>query len=140
MPSKLKNLTRQQARLIALLARHARNQRDKVLGNVPEVDLGELPPTRGERNPTMDLGFEPLSAEELEEAGLAEAINFLSPAARAELYALMRIGQGQLAASECHKGVSEAILLGDDTVAAIIVENPDLHDHIVKGLYETERS
>jgi hypothetical protein len=48
----------------------------------------------------------------------------------------MRIGQGQLTAKWWHRGVSDAELLGDETVTAVLVEDPDLHDHIAKGLYE----
>jgi hypothetical protein len=52
----------------------------------------------------------------------------------------MRIGQGQLTAKKWHRGISDAELLGDDTVMAALMENPDLHDHITKGLYETNMS
>jgi len=50
----------------------------------------------------------------------------------------VRIGQGDLAAKQWHRGLSEASLLGDETIAAALVEDPDLHDHIMKGLYEAE--
>jgi hypothetical protein len=58
--------------------------------------------------------------------------------ARSELYTLARIGQGDLAAKQWHRGLSEASLLGDETIAAAIIEDPDLHDHIMKALYEAE--
>jgi hypothetical protein len=48
----------------------------------------------------------------------------------------MRIGQGDLAANKWHRGLSEAGLLGDETVMGAIIEDADLHDHIMKGLYE----
>ena len=52
----------------------------------------------------------------------------------------MRIGQGDLAPNKWHRGLSEANLLGDETITGAIVEDPDLHDHIMKGLYEAERA
>jgi Protein of unknown function (DUF3775) len=69
---------------------------------------------------------------------LREAINILSPAGRSELYALMRIGQGALAPRKWHRGLVEAENLGDETVKAALIEDPDLHDHLMKGLYETK--
>ena len=71
-------------------------------------------------------------------AALREAIVTLSPMARSELYTLVRIGQGDLAAKKWHRGLSEASLLGDEQVTAAITEDPDLHDHIMKALYEAD--
>jgi hypothetical protein len=48
----------------------------------------------------------------------------------------MRIGQGHLAAKKWHLGLSESKTLGDETVFAALIEDPDLHDHLTKGLYE----
>jgi hypothetical protein len=36
------------------------------------------------------------------------------------------------------RALSEANLLGDETITGAIAEDPDLHDHIIKGLYEAE--
>lgn len=134
---KLKKLNVDQARFIALLAKAARMQRDRFLGKVPEDDLDGVTPARGEHNPTAELGLGPLPTNS-QVAALREAIASLSPAARAELYALMRIGQGHLAAATGHQGIVEAEMLGDETVTTTIAEDPDLHDHIAKGLYEAK--
>ena len=83
-------------------------------------------------------GFEASPPKDLQAAALREAIATLSSAARAELYALMRMGQGHLAAKTWYQGVVDAEGLGDDTVTAEIAENPDLHDHIIKALYEAK--
>jgi hypothetical protein len=69
---------------------------------------------------------------------LREAIDALSPAGRSELYALMRVGQGELAAKKWNRGLAEAGTLGDETVTATLIEDPDLHDHLMKGLYEAK--
>jgi len=134
----LKRLNVDQARFIATLAKAARTQRDEFLGNVPEDDLDGSTPGRGEHNPTAELGFEASPPKDLQAAALREAIATLSSAARAELYALMRMGQGHLAAKTWYQGVVDAEGLGDDTVTAEIAENPDLHDHIIKALYEAK--
>ena len=136
----LKELTAEQAQFLAILAKAARIQRDEVLRSVSEEDLDAVRPGRGEHNPTAALGFEPLSADAPQIAALRDAIASLSVAARCELFALMRIGQGHLGAKDLRRGASEAHGLGDETIRAAIIEDADLHDHITKGLYEANLS
>jgi len=134
----LKALTVNKASFVALLAKAARAQQDALLGRVAERDFGEISPAKGEHNPTAALGFEPLVAENAPQiVALSDALNTLSSTARSELYALMRIGQGQLTAKKWHRGLTEAQNLGDETVTDAILEDLDLHDHIMKGLYQT---
>ncbi len=52
----------------------------------------------------------------------------------------MRVGQGHLAAKKWHHRLSEADALGESAITAAIIEDPDLHDHVAKGLYEAELS
>jgi hypothetical protein len=138
-PNMLKDLHVDQARFIALLANTARAQRDALLGNVAENDLDGPTPGRGEHNPTAELGVEALPADVSQPAAaLREAISSLSEPARRELYALMRIGQGHLAAKKWDRGLSEAEMLGDNAITAAIIDDPDLHDHVMKGLYEAK--
>lgn len=125
-----------QARFVALLAKAARAQRDDLLGNTAEDDLAPLNKARGEHNPTALLGLDPLRPGASQTEALRDALAALSTEARLELYTLMRIGQGDLATNKWHRGLSEASLLGDETVTGAIVEDADLHDHIMKGLYE----
>lgn len=134
----LKDLNVGQVRFIALLARTARAQRDALLGNVAEADLDEIEPERGEHNPTAELGLDPLPAADAQAAALREAVASLSATARHELYALMRIGQGQLAAKKWHRGLTEAEAIGENAVTAAIIDDADLHDHLTKGLYEAK--
>ncbi|MFZ3179236.1 MAG: DUF3775 domain-containing protein [Methylocystis silviterrae] len=132
----LKELTVDQARFIASLAKAARVQRDELLGNVAEKDLDAVQPGRGEHNPTAAFGFEPVPAGAPQISALRDAIAILSAAARCELYALMRMGQGHLGAKDLGRGTSEAHRIGDETISAVLIEDADLHDHITKGLYE----
>ncbi len=136
----LKDLHVAQVRFIALLAKAARAQRDSRLGHVRENALIEYMPARGEHNPTASLGYEPLSADDPPADALHKAITALSEPARREIYALMRIGQGHLAANRWQRGLAEAESLGDETVTATILEDADLHDHLAKGLYEAKLS
>ena len=134
----LKELNRNQAQFVAVLAKAARAQRDAFIARVPENDLAEIKPARGEHNPTGALGFTAFPADASQVVALREAIETLSPAGRSELYALMRIGQGDLAAQKWHRGLVEAATLGDEAVTAALIEDADLHDHLMKGLYEAK--
>jgi Protein of unknown function (DUF3775) len=132
----LRQLTADQAHQIAALAKAAREARDAVLDDVPDEDLGVPPVARGEHNPTASLGFEPLPSDDPAITALRQAIVALSPEARSELFVLMRLGQGDFAILDWDRALSEAAMLGDETVTAAITEDPDLHNRITKGLYE----
>lgn len=130
-------LNSDQVRFVALLARTARSERDATLGNVAEQDLGGLTPERGEHNPTAELGLDAVP-ETPPAVSLRQAITSLTTEGRAELHTLMRIGQGDLAVRNWHRGLTQAANLGDETVTASLVEDPDLHDHLMKSLYEID--
>lgn len=133
----LKELNVDQARFVALLAKTARAQRDAMLGHVPETELDGARAARGEHNPTADLGYDPLPAQDTQLSALRDALNAFTKPARSELYTLMRIGQGHLAVKKWYRGLKEAQSLGDAAVTAALIEDPDLHDHVLKGLYES---
>ncbi len=135
----LRELDKRQAHFIALLAKVARMQRDKLLGNAAEQNLGGTKSSRGEHNPTAQLGFGPLPPDAEQLTALREAISSLTPDGRAELHALMRMGQGDLAAQDWNRGLDEAALLGEQAVGALL-DDPDLHDHLVKALYEMKEA
>ena len=132
----LQKLSADQARQIAALAKTARAARDVVLDNVPEEDLGEPQPARGEHNPAGALGFDALPSDDPALIELRAAVCALMPAARSELFVLMRMGQGDLAICDWDRGLSEAALLGEEVVLAALTEDPDLHEHLSKALYE----
>lgn len=132
----LKELSAERARFVSLLAKAAREERDAFLAKVPERDMNGILPAKGEHNPAAELGFDELPPEPSQAGQLREAIATLSPGARSELYVLMRIGQGHLAAKDWQRGLGEAAALGEKAAAAAIFDDPDLHDHLVKGLYE----
>ena len=132
----IESLNTDQVHFVAILAKAARTQRDEMLRRIKEQELAEVTTGRGEHNPTTMLGLEPVRSDAAPRAALQDAITSVSPDARAELYALMRIGQGDLAAKKWHRGITDARLLGDETISAALLEDADLHDHLLKGLYE----
>ena len=134
----LKDLNVDQARFVALLAKAARAERDAMLGPGPGKDLDGTTATRGERNPTATLGFDPLPSDDIQLEALRDALGALTGRARSELYVLMRIGQGHLAAKTWHRGIEEARLVGDAATTGALIEDPDLHDHLCKGLYQAD--
>ena len=136
----LNDLNTDQARFVAILAKAARAERDAMLGHGPDRTLNEATATRGERNPAAALGFDPLPADNLQLQALRDALGSLTETARSELYVLMRLGQGQVAGNQWHRGLQEAQLLGDATITSALIEDQDLHEHLLKGLYEADRA
>jgi len=136
----LRQLTEEQVQQIAALAKTVRKSRDALLDNVPDEDMGEPPAARGEHNPTAAFALDPLPPDDPSVAALQQALGALTSAARSELFVLMRMGQGDFAINDWDRALSEAELLGEQTVTAALIEDLDLHDHIAKGLYEVTPS
>ncbi len=132
----LRELSVDQAKFVAILAKAARTERDEFLAKVAEKDINGVQSAKGEHNPIAQLGFEQLPPGASQASALREAVVTLSPGARSELYVLTRIGQGHLAVQKWHRGVTEATGLGDEAATAALLDDPDLHDHLLKGLYE----
>ena len=65
----------------------------------------------GRAQPYCGNGFQALPPKDLQSEALREAIASLSPAARAELYSLMRMGQGHLATKTWRQGVVAIYLI-----------------------------
>jgi len=132
----LEKLTAKQARRIAECARAARDARDVLLHGIAEDTIGEPHPAKGERDRIGTGGFDVLPASDRSVRALSRAINDLRPDARSELFALMRVGQGELAPEDWTRGMSEATTLGDESVSGILADDIDLSNHLNKGLYE----
>ena len=99
--------------------------------------MSDTKSSRGEHNPTASLGFEPLPPDAEQLAALRDAIATLTTGGRGELYDLARAGQGDLAPRDWERGLADAALLGEQA-AAVLLDDPDLHDHLLKGLYAVE--
>ena len=131
----LKALTSRQAHRIARLAGAARDARDGLLHGVTADTVNEPHPIKGERDRMGAGGFDVLPPGVPAVTALGDAIGGLRPEARAELFALMRIGQGELAPGDWRRGLAEAATLGDESVGGMLADDIDLHGHLEKGLY-----
>lgn len=132
----LKTLTPSQVHHIAQLAREARQARDALLGAAAETAAGEPHPAKGEHDRIGAGGFDVLPASSPPLSALRAAIGRLRPDARSELYALMRIGQGDLAPGDWREGLSEASRLGDAGVGGLLADDIDLQTHLDRGFHE----
>lgn len=121
---------------IAELAKAARSARDRMLDKVPDEALGQPTPARGAHNPAAGLGLDPLPSDHAARTALREAITSLSPAARRELRVLMWIGRGEYAKDDWRKALSVAATATDDVTLGALMDQADLHDCLIKGLYE----
>jgi hypothetical protein len=121
---------------VAELAQAARQARDQILDKVRDEDLGEPKPGRGEHNPAKGLGLDPLPPDHPARAALRDTIMSLPWAARSELAALVSIGQGNYAARDWEKALADASAVEDEVMIGILLDEADLHEHLMKGLYE----
>ncbi|MGB8275836.1 MAG: DUF3775 domain-containing protein [Alphaproteobacteria bacterium] len=135
----LQHVTAEQVKEIARLAREARAARDRMLSEVPGDELGQPKPARGVHNPAAALGFRPLSPKNPARAALERAVSGLSAEAAAELRALMWIGREEdYGANELGKAYA-ASMAAPEPVLASLLDRADLHDVLMKALYEIER-
>jgi hypothetical protein len=132
----LKTLTESQVHCIAHLAKDARAVRDALFHGVDDEITGEPHPAKGEHDRVGSGGFDVLPTRNPALAALRAAIGRLQPDARSELYALMRIGQGDLTPGDWPDGLSEAARLGDEGVGGILADDVDLQTHLDRGFYE----
>lgn len=124
-----------ETRRIAELAAAARDARDRALTSLREAELGEPPPARGEHHAAGSLGFAGVPREPTHEA-LLEAIEGLLPDIRRKLWAVMRTGCGDYARADWDRAMAAAEDLSDDSIVSDLAEEVDLHDKLMKGLYE----
>ena len=132
----LEKITVAEVKHIAEMAKAARDARDQMLDKIRDEDVGELAPAKGEHNPAGGLGRDPLPPEHPVRAALQDAITALPASARVELRALLSIGQGDYAAKTWEQAVADASNARDDVTTAMLVEQADLHEYLMKALYE----
>ncbi len=125
-----------EARQIADLAAEARRVRDRLLEKVPDEELGEPVPARGEHNPASTLALNGVLATEAEFVTLREAISALPRDIREILWVVAQVGRGDVAVLGWNEALAGASALSDDDIVAGMVAEPDLHEHLHKGLYE----
>ena len=125
-----------EVRRIAELAAAARDVRDRSLTPVPEAELGEPRPARGEHHAAGTLGFGGVPENEPAHLALRQAIEALMPDIRRKLWALMKTGCGDYARGDWDEAVAATDNVADANIVADLAEEVDLHDKLMKGLYE----
>ena len=86
-----------ETRRIAGLALDARKVRDRLLEKVPDADLGEPEPARGEHNAASAIALNCVLASKPEFVALRQAIVELPRDIREKLWVVMQIGRGDAA-------------------------------------------
>ena len=125
-----------ETRRIAELAAAARDARDQSLMPITEVELGEPRPARGVHHPAGALSFGALPDDAPTCQALREAIEGLPADIRRKLWAVMRIGCGDYARGNWDEALVVADTMSDDSIISDLSEEVDLHDRLMKGLYE----
>ena len=125
-----------EARRIADLAAAAREARDRALTPLREAELGEIRPARGEHHAAGGLGFEAMTAAEPAGRALRDALDGLPTDIRRKLWAVMQTGRGDYARGDWDRALAAAEAISDEGIIADLAEEVDLHDRLMKGLYE----
>lgn len=125
-----------EARHIADLALDARKVRDRLLEKVPDAQLGEPVPARGEHNLSGSIALNGFLAAEPEFVALREAVTALPRDIREKLWVVVQVGRGDVAILGWDEALAGASALTDDDIVATMVGEPDLHEYLRKGLYE----
>jgi hypothetical protein len=125
-----------EARRIADLALDGRKVRDRLLEKVPDAQLGEPEPARGEHNLSGNIALNGVLAAEPEYVALREAIAALPRDIREKLWVVAQIGRGEDTILGWGEALARASALADDDIVADMIAEPDLHEYLRKGLYE----
>ncbi|AWJ84632.1 hypothetical protein TSH58p_14515 [Azospirillum sp. TSH58] len=135
----LKQISVDTVKQAADLAYEAVADRQRFLAGMRNIDLGEQSSERGSRNPT-DL--DALSILSSDASGalnqLQKMLEDLTPEQRMELRAVMFVGRGDFAGNQWDRALDEAGRAPDATHYTDIAERIDLHDDLMKGLYELD--
>jgi Protein of unknown function (DUF3775) len=133
----LNHLTIDQIKQIADMSNECRALRDTILNKTYQTDVDEVPLPRGERNPSSFDSLEVVEA--VDDSGkyqqLRSMIANLTDDARIELRTVMWIGRGDFSAGEWNKALTQADGSSNQTVIDTLAEKADLHDYLMKGLY-----
>jgi hypothetical protein len=133
----LEQLAAVQVRGLALKARAARDARDRVLAHVRDQAFREPKPERAGHDSAADSGVNVIPEANPERLALAKALSALPVPALRELWALMLIGQGDYGLKDWQRAIAEANRILD-LDANMFMEQPDLHEQLMKAVYELE--
>jgi hypothetical protein len=123
-------------RRIAELALKAGEAHDRAFVNAAQLELDEPHPPQAEARPVNDLGLAALPDDEPAVRALRDAIEAASDEFRRKLWAVSRIGSGDYAAGQWDQAIEDAALLPHSAFISELADEADLHDRLMKGLYE----
>jgi hypothetical protein len=133
----LKQISVDTVKQAADLADRAVADRRRFLGGMRNIDLGHQTQERGSRNPTdldaLNIMPDGSSTAFKQLTGMLEG---LSPEQRCELRAVMLVGRGDFAGNQWDHALDEASRAPDASHYQDMAERVDLHDYLMKGLYE----
>ena len=125
-----------ETRRIADLALDVRKLRRRTAG---ESSKSQISVSRGRTRRTQSRRRVPLNSvleARPEFVAPQEAIVALPREIREKLWVVARIGRGDGTAADWEQTICLASLLTDGALAVDLLDEPDLHDYLSKGLYE----
>jgi Protein of unknown function (DUF3775) len=123
-------------RRIAQLAQTAGEAQDRAFVNASVLELDEPHPPQAEGRPVNDLGLAALPDDEPRVRALRDAIEGASDELKRKLWAVSRIGSGDYSAGQWDQAIEDAALLPHSAFISELADEADLHDRLMKGLYE----
>jgi len=132
----LEKISPDEVKRIAEMAKAARTARDAVLEEVADKQLAEAKSARGEHNPFAQLGLDPLPQDHRLRKALENRVAALPSTALCELRALVWVGRGEYSAKDWTRAVADASPSDDHITIGVLLDQADLHDFLMKGLYE----
>ena len=123
-------------RRIAELAQAAAEEHHRAFVTAAELELDAPHPPQGEGRPANDLGLAALPDDEPATRALRDAIEGASDDMRRKLWAVMRTGSGDYAADQWDRAIEGAARLAHSAFISELADEADLHDRLMKGLYE----
>lgn len=124
-----------EAQNIADLALDARKVRDRLLEEIPDADLGEPVPSRGQHNAGSEIVLDDVLATAAEFVVLRDAIDALPGEIKRKILIVSRVGRGELTILDWDAALEAASALSDDDIVVELLAESDLHDVLRKGLY-----
>ena len=123
-------------RRIAQLALKAGEAQDRAFVNTAVLELDEPHPPQGEGRPVNDLGLAALPDDEPTVRALRDAIDDAPDEFKRKLWVVSRIGNGDYAAGQWDQAIADAVLLPRSAFISELADEADLHDRLMKGLFE----
>lgn len=125
-----------EARRIADLALDLEQVRNGLLEEIREADLFQPRAARGPQDAAGNLALEDVLAAKPEFIALRAALAGLPRGILEKLAALVRIGRGDAGITGWEDTLEAAAVPKTDEIIATLLEEPNLHGYLRKGLYE----